>query len=160
MWLLCCAGSRAVEHAGWSLVKSRYLEWYPWKDLETAMSFEVSRQAALRARSSCSAAVQLSLYRRCCHSSDSYIMSCQGTQGRWQCSVCLAVPCRGTKNEFWVEGKVEVMPADIRFKAFTKGCGRWLLEVFSWLSLYRIFFFFPTSSCHENIGLGCSQFFC
>lgn len=47
----------------------------------------------------------------------------------------------GTKNEFWVEGKVEVisMPTDM-FKAFTNGCGRLLFKVFSWLNLYRSFF--------------------
>lgn len=51
-----------------------------------------------------------------------------------------AVP--GTKNEFWMEGKVEeiAMPTDIMFKPFTNRCGRLLLKVFSWLNLYRNFF--------------------
>lgn len=52
------------------------------------------------------------------------------------------MPGRGTKNEFWVEGKVEViaMPTDIMFKAFTNECGRLLLKVSFCLNLYRNFF--------------------
>lgn len=122
-------GSRAVEHTGCPLLKNRYSELCPWRDLETTMSFEVSRQADLSPELLFSCC--LFLYSRCCCSSGSYTTSCQGTEGGWPCFVRFVVPGRGTKNEFCVEGKVEViaMPTGIMFKVFTNGCRRLLLSL-------------------------------